>query len=138
MSSSSEQINPNDPLVRRALTVVKWLRDPALPGLIVMIVIALLGFGAIAFGWRGVARTIYVPLQVPELVSGGLGGLALIGVGVALFDLQMWRRIAADERRLNDDLLDEVAGLVALAPKIKRRRSSKRRGIDGITREEEL
>jgi hypothetical protein len=118
---SSEQIDPNDPLVRRALTVVRLLRDPAFPGLILMIILILGGFAGLAFGWRGVARTIYVPLQVPEIVSGGIAGLALIGVGVALFDLQMWRRDAAGERRLTDDLLDEVAGLVALAPEIKQR-----------------
>ena len=79
----------------------------------------LLGIGAIAYAWYGSARTIYVPLQLPEVVSGGIGGLALIGVGLALFDVQLGRRDAAHERRLNDDLLDETANLVALAPKLR-------------------
>ena len=120
MSSSPTEIDPKDPLVRRALTVVRWLRDPALPGLVVMIVIALAGAGAIWFAWRGVARTIYVPLQLPELISGGLGGIALIGLGLALFDLQMTRRELAQERRHNADILDEIASLVVLAPKMRR------------------
>ncbi|HWC14233.1 MAG TPA: hypothetical protein VG929_06530 [Actinomycetota bacterium] len=120
MSHETSEIDPKDPLVRRALTVVRWLRDPALPGLAVMVVIALAGAAAIWFAWRGVARTIYVPLQIPQLVSGGLGGVALVGLGLALFDLQMTRRELAQERRHNADILDEIASLVPLAPKIKR------------------
>lgn len=120
MTRPATAIDPADPLVRRALTVVRWLRDPALPGLVVMVVIALAGVGAIWFAWRGVARTIYVPLQLPELVSGGLGGIALIGLGLALFDLQMTRRELAQERRHNADILDEIASLVTLAPEMRR------------------
>ena len=118
---SSTKIDLKDPLVRRALTVVKWLRDPALPGLIIMVVLVVAGAVGLFFGWRAAARTILVPLQLPSLVSGGLGGLALIGLGLALFDLQMTRRNLAEERRHNDDLLDEVASLVVVAPKIRNR-----------------
>ena len=110
-----------DALVRRALSVVEWLRDPALPGLVVMAAIAIGGGIGLFFGWRAVARTIYVPLQLPAVVSGGIGGLALIGLGVALFDLQMTRRSLARERQQNADLLNEIAALVALAPRIRRR-----------------
>ena len=110
-----------DALVRRALAVVEWLRDPALPGLVVMFAIAMGGGTGLFFGWRAVARTIHVPLQIPAVVSGGIGGLALIGLGLALFDLQMTRRNLAQERKQNAELLDEIAALVALAPKIPRR-----------------
>ena len=120
MSQGTSEIDPRNPLVRRALTVVRWLRDPALPGLVVMVVIALAGAGAIWFAWRGVARTIYVPLQLPQFVSGGLGDIALIGLGLALFDLQMTRRELTQERRHNADILDEIASLVVLAPEMRR------------------
>jgi hypothetical protein len=111
----------SDPLVRRALAVVAWLRDPAFPGLVMMATIAIAGAVSIYFGWRAVARTIYVPLQLPALVSGGIGGLALIGLGLFLFDLQMSRRDLARERKHNADLLDEIASLVTLAPKLRQR-----------------
>lgn len=120
-SPSPVEVNLSDPLVRRALNVVRWLRDPALPGLLMMIVIVLGGVVAIYFGWRGVARTIYVPLQLPEIVSGGVGGIALIGLGLALFDLQMTRHELALERKQNADILDEIASLVTLAPEMRRR-----------------
>jgi hypothetical protein len=120
--------SPEERFVRRALALRAFLRDPALPGLALMVGLVLAGFGAMALGWVGAARTIYVPLQFPGLVSGGIGGLALIGVGTALFDLQLARRDAARERRVTDDLLDEVAELVALAPRIKRRSRSRTLG----------
>lgn len=116
-------VDLKDPLVRRALNVVRWLRDPALPGLLIMVGIVIGGVVAIYFGWRGAARTIYVPLQLPEIVSGGLGGIALVGLGLALFDLQMTRHELALERRQNADILNEIASLVALAPEMRRRTS---------------
>lgn len=116
----SKKVTGSDPLLRRALVVVDWLRDPALPGLALMTAIAIAGAVAIYFGWRGIARTIYVPLQLPQLVSGALGGLAVVGLGLFLFDLQMARRELARERRYNADLLDEVASLVLLAPQLRR------------------
>jgi hypothetical protein len=118
MSTATPSIEDRD--VRRALSLVRFLRDPALPGVLLMVGLILAGFGAVLFGWRGAARAAYVPLQVPALVSGGVGGLALIGVGVALLDIQSARRHAAREQRIVDDALDELAELVALAPKIRR------------------
>jgi hypothetical protein len=110
-----------DPLVRRLLRVIAFVRDPALPGLLVMLAFVLAGFGAMAYGWYGAARTIYVPLQLPEVLSGGFGGLALVGVGLALFDLQTWRKHAARERALTDDVIDEVAVLVSMVPQLRAR-----------------
>jgi hypothetical protein len=118
MSAAPPVIEDRD--VRRALSLVRFLRDPALPGLLLMIALVLGGFVAVLFGWRGTARAAYVPLQVPELVSGGVGGLALIGVGAALLEIQLARRRAAREQRLVDDALDQLAELVTLAPKIRR------------------
>jgi hypothetical protein len=112
--------------VRRALALRTFLRDPALPGFALMAGLVLAGFGAMVFAWYGVAKIIYVPLQFPRALSGGIGGLALVGVGVALFDLQNARRNAARETQLTDDVLDEIAHLVALAPKLKRKRRRSR------------
>ncbi|MGH2730900.1 MAG: hypothetical protein ACRDJI_09880 [Actinomycetota bacterium] len=97
------------------------VRDPALPGRIVMLGVAVTGFVILVFAWRAVADSTFVPRQFPDLVAGGIGGVGLIGMGAALFDLQTSRRDAADEQRLTDDILDEVASLVALAPELRRR-----------------
>ncbi len=104
---------------RRALTVIRFVRHPAFPGLVVMSFLAVAGFVAIVVAWYGASTKLYVAFQVPHLVSGGLGGLALISVGLALVHIQMERRDAAIEQRLIRDVLDEVAALMALAPRLR-------------------
>lgn len=42
------------------------------------------GGALIAFGWHGSARRACVDCQVPYLISGGVGGLALVVFGAAL------------------------------------------------------
>jgi hypothetical protein len=120
----SKPASSGDALVQRALAFVRLLRDPALPGLLLMAAMVLVGFGALFLGWRGAARTIYVPLQLPHIASAALGGLALIGLGIGLFDMQMDRRNVAREQELTDEILDEVAALVALAPELRRHKVS--------------
>lgn len=95
------------------MTRPAWTRDPATPGLVLFGAFVVGGFVAIALGWRVAARTLYVALQVPALVSGALGGLALVALGAAFLTTQAGRRLAAQERAETDALLDEVAGLVA-------------------------
>ena len=124
---SAQPTSAEERFIRRALAVRAFFRDPALPGLATMVGLVLLGVGAIVYAWYGAARVIYVPLQLPEVVSGGIGGLALIGVGLTLFDLQIGRRYAAHEKHLTDDLLDETAHLVSLAPQLKRIAERRRR-----------
>lgn len=94
------------------MTRPTWTRDPAAPSLVLFTGIALAGFVAIALGWRAAARTLVVAFQVPALVSGGLGGLALILLGAGLVSVQSGRRMAAAERRETEALLDEAAGLL--------------------------
>ena len=124
---SAQPTSAEERFIHRALAVRAFFRDHALPGLATMVGLVLLGVGAIVYAWYGAARVIYVPLQLPEVVSGGIGGLALIGVGLTLFDLQIGRRDAAHEKHLTDDLLDETAHLVSLAPQLKRIAERRRR-----------
>ena len=89
-----------------------WLRDPAAPSLLLFGGLTVAGFVAIGAGWRVAARTLLVAAQVPALVSGAMGGLAMIVLGVGLVSLQSGRRLAAIERQLTETLLDEAAQLV--------------------------
>jgi len=72
-------------------------------GLAVALIVG--GFVAIAIGWRGVARSIVVAEQLPYLVSGGLGGLALICAGAGLLTIQLTRYWNARERQRLDAIL---------------------------------
>lgn len=48
---------------------------------------ALLGLGGtvLILGWLGVARATYPAQQLPYLISGGLGGVCLVGMGALLW-----------------------------------------------------
>lgn len=89
-----------------------FLRDPAAPSLMMFAGLVLSGFAAIGVGWRVAARTLVVPFQTPALVSGGLGGLALVLIGCGLASTQASRRLAAAERLETEAVLDEAAALL--------------------------
>jgi len=89
-----------------------WTRDPLAPSMSLFAGIVVTGFVGIALGWKVAARTLVVPFQVPALVSGAMGGLALIVLGTGLASIQVGRRLAAQERAETEDLLDEAAALM--------------------------
>ena len=124
--SSKDPITPSEHRwLERALVVIRFVRDPAFPGVALLAIVMLAGFAVVLLAWSGAARTLFVALQVPHLVSGGLGGLALIGLGAALMDIQLGRRDAAREQRLTDGVIDEVVELMGLAPALRARRRSR-------------
>lgn len=90
--------------------VVKWIRvqwdRAAGAGLVVAGAVALL------IGWVGVSGAVYPAEQLPFLISGGLGGLFLLGAGATLWlsaDLRdEWRHLDAMEERIEQ----RVAALV--------------------------
>jgi hypothetical protein len=96
-----------------------FLEDPAASSLLLFSAVVLAGFVAIGVGWKVAARTLFVGLQTPALVSGGMGGIALVLLGSALFSIQASRRLAALERGETEGVLDEAAALVE-AVKAKR------------------
>jgi hypothetical protein len=89
-----------------------WLRDPAAPSMLMFAGIVIGGLVAIGFGWRVAARTLFVPFQTPALVSGAMGGLALVLLGAGMANIQAGRRLAAAERAETEALLDEAQALV--------------------------
>jgi hypothetical protein len=64
--------------------------------------------GALALltGWLGISRTAYPAEQNPYIISGGLAGIFLLGLGGVLWlsaDLRdEWRKLDRIERRLGD------------------------------------
>lgn len=70
-------------------------------------VFAAAGAFALILGWVGVSATSFPAKQMPYIISGGIGGLLLVGIGATLWlsaDLR-------DEWRKLDDLTDAVRGL---------------------------
>lgn len=68
--------------------------------------LAVIGVILIIAGWVGVSGTGLAAQQIPYVISGGIGGIALIALGCTAWmsaDLQdEWRRLDALEERLQD------------------------------------
>jgi hypothetical protein len=87
------------------------LRDPWLQSLLVLLLIAVAGCVMWALAWRGAARTVYVPLQLPWLISGGLAGLGLLGLALAGWSIHLGRRQDAVHRAAVEELVRTGATL---------------------------
>lgn len=84
------------------MDVMRWARaqwDRVLGGLLV-----LSGAVALVVGWVGVSDALVPAAQLPYVVSGGLGGLFLLGAGATLWlsaDLRdEWRHLDQLEERV--------------------------------------
>jgi len=89
-----------------------WLAHPLTPSVLLFAGLILGGFAAIALGWKVAARTLFVSIQTPALVSGAMGGLALVLAGGMLANIQAGRWFNAVERAEMEALLDEAAALL--------------------------
>ncbi|HVU61286.1 MAG TPA: hypothetical protein VG899_07840 [Mycobacteriales bacterium] len=69
---------------------------------------------AITVGYVIAARTLDVFDQIPALVSGGIGGIALVVTGCVLGYVQVGRACAERERADDDAVLLRVGTLAAL------------------------
>lgn len=70
------------------------------------ICIAIVGAGALVVGWLGTNDSIYTVQQVPYLISGGMGGLFLLGLGSTIW--------------VSEDLRDQSAEVADLAARVDR------------------
>lgn len=77
------------------------------------LVLLLSGFGALGGTWWYSAAVGEVWRQVPYTLSGGLIGLGLIGVGLALLNVQVTRLDDAAERQQYDELISHAWELLA-------------------------
>lgn len=96
------------------------------------------GIVAILVGYVMVARSLDVSVQLPALISGGLGGIALVITGCAFGYVQVGRACAERERAKEDQLLSRIGVLADLerrriaagdeqAPKQRARRTTAKR-----------
>ena len=99
----------------------KILRDPRVSTSLVLAAVVLLGFGLIGAGYRGAAALLFVPFQVPYLVSGAVVGLAFVGGGLALLIVHLNRTEAAAERRAVAAVQRDVLRLLSVAPQARER-----------------
>lgn len=97
MSDSSDERRPRA-LFEVSGDLAERFRDPRL---VLAGVAAVAGALAVFVGWLGVSDTLEPGRQIPYLVSGGVGGLFLLGLAASLLfssDLSAARRELREER----------------------------------------
>jgi hypothetical protein len=99
-----------------------FVRDPGVRAGAVLAGLAIVGFVMFGLAWRGVARTFYVPLQLPWLLSGGFMALALLGLALGAGSIHLSRRDNAIHRAAFEDFVHDTA---ELAEKLRASRQSK-------------
>ncbi len=89
------------------------LREPIAAAIATSVAVVVAGFALLAFAWYRAADEPDVAVQIPYVVSGGLGGLALIAVGAVLTHVLYTRGL----ERERGDVLADVIGAVRSAPR---------------------
>lgn len=89
-------------------------RDGVGESLVVAAALALAGFASMTLAWRGTADKVKVPDQLPYLLSGALGGLALIGVAAVLATIQQRRWVEAHRQARFEAVVAAAADLLAV------------------------
>lgn len=108
--------------LRRAIALVRALRDPALPGLVFLIFLILTGAVTLVVTVFEITNARFVPLQTPHLVSGAFGGIALLTVGALLAAVQAERRDRELATWEMQQTTDAVTALARTAIHNRRRR----------------
>lgn len=98
--------------LRRALALARFMRNPALPGLIFLLLVIVAGCVTLVLAVFAMTDAIYVPLQLPFVISGGFTGVAFIAAGALLAAIQAERYDRAQARYEMQQAVDELSGLV--------------------------
>ena len=75
-------------------------------------ILAAVGLVVIIVGWYGVSGQALVAKQLPYLISGGLGGVALVGIGAAMISVERRRQDTGRIERLEEMVGDLRAVLL--------------------------
>lgn len=77
--------------------------------------LAAVGVIVIIVGWYGVSGQALVAKQLPYLISGGLGGVALVGIGAAMISAERRRQDTGRIERL-EEMVSELRGVLLAHP----------------------
>jgi hypothetical protein len=75
------------------------LRDPRINVSLVLGLVVVGGLGLVGAAYGGTADLALVAYQLPFVISGGLGGIALVGLGLSLLSTHVDRVASVEERQ---------------------------------------
>lgn len=70
------------------------------------------GFVAFGWSWHGAKHARYVPLQLPWVLSGGLAGIALVGLSVVSWHIYVGGRDDQRHRSEWDTFTKDLADIL--------------------------
>lgn len=91
----------------------------------------------LVLGWLGVSDTPYVAEQIPYVVSGGLGGIFLLGLGAVLWlsaDLRDEWRLLEEIRKAQEGAADAAPATEAIVEPATVARPPRQRAAGSATR----
>jgi hypothetical protein len=94
----------------RAASADSWTMS-----VVILAIAAATGMTGIVLGWRGAAGRVDLADQLPYVVSGAIGGIALLGFALTVFCVQTRRRAEAHHRLELARLTLAVENLAAIA-----------------------
>jgi hypothetical protein len=115
-------------LIELTPAAAERLRDPRI---VLAIVAVLTGAGALLAGYLGVSGTLDPGKQLPYLISGGVGGLFLLGVAAALLFSADMGGTRQDVRAMADQIEIMSAELQRLSGVIDDLTTPRRRSASG-------
>jgi hypothetical protein len=118
--------HPAGPTDRVLVEVPRWMAavaDRGIQAIIVLVAVAASGFVAVGLAWSGVAARLDVGLQLPFVVSGAFGGVAVTAAFLAIAGTQVDRRHRATERFQTDAAVCDIAHIADRLPTVVARRA---------------
>lgn len=94
---------------------MRALRDPFVTSVAVLGALVVAGLVGVGVAWKGAAASLVVAFQLPYIVSGAMGGLALVGFAAGLLLIQVRRREEARRRAEFHRVVRAAADLLAAA-----------------------
>ena len=88
------------------------MRSPFNRSIVVLVLLAVVGVVAIWLGYRGLAATDDISIEVPFLVSGAFAGIGLVGFAAGVVLVQFRRLSQARERAEIDRLIGAAEALL--------------------------
>ena len=104
---------------RVTIEVPGWFADLFDRGVqagLILVAAAAAGFAILGLAWSEVAAKLYVSLQMPYVVSGAVGGVAVAGASLAILAVHVERRLSAEERAGMDGVIGVIGDAVEVLP----------------------